>query len=75
MSREQTSYRLTGRAPYKETTACISVTLRDVYDPIADQTIPFRFGKVLGELFMATTDLTALGSTGVIKLSDLRTRI
>jgi hypothetical protein len=35
----------------------VGTALQELYNPVADEAVPFRFGRVLGRLFIATSDL------------------
>jgi hypothetical protein len=48
---------------YEEMSVGIGATLQEFYDSIAQQPLPPRFGKALGAVFVATTNLAAFGST------------
>jgi hypothetical protein len=47
----------------QEIAAATGQALRDVYNRTAEQALPFRFGKALGALFAATTDLKEFGTS------------
>lgn len=45
----------------KETQALVAMAIRDVFGATADEALPFRFGRALGAVFVATTDLKNFG--------------
>jgi hypothetical protein len=47
----------------QEAAAATGQALRDVYRVTAEQALPFRFGKALGAVFAATTELKEFGAS------------